>query len=211
MPSEELFDVFDEQMAKIGVETRENVHSQGLWHQTFHCWIINNSTKGELKLLLQLRHKDKDTFPDLLDTSCAGHLLTGESAADGVRELQEELGLYVSINELHFCGTVAEESIISKDLIDREFNHVFIYECNLPLSKYNFQTSEISGLFFIGFKQFKHLLNGEVNAIPSEGIMFDEMNGVMANVRRDIVIDDFALYSIEYYDLLFNGIEKLYT
>jgi hypothetical protein len=42
-----------EQMVRIGEATRQSVHTQGLWHQTFHCWIVSKSSKGELNLLFQ--------------------------------------------------------------------------------------------------------------------------------------------------------------
>jgi isopentenyldiphosphate isomerase len=64
MSLNEIFDVFNEQMVRIGEATRQSVHAQGLWHQTFHCWIVSKSNKGELNLLFQLRHKDKDTYPN---------------------------------------------------------------------------------------------------------------------------------------------------
>lgn len=87
MSSDEWLDVFNEQMKKIGQASRKNVHAQGLWHQTFHCWIINKSTTGRWSLLFQLRRKDKDVFPNQHDISCAGHLLSGEAVEEGVREL----------------------------------------------------------------------------------------------------------------------------
>jgi hypothetical protein len=36
MSLNEIFDVFNEQMVRIGEATRQSVHAQGLWHQTFH-------------------------------------------------------------------------------------------------------------------------------------------------------------------------------
>ena len=83
--------------------------------------------KEDLSLLFQLRHKDKDTYPGLLDVSCAGHLQSGETVEDGVRELEEELGITVPFHELIPCGMVAEENIISEHVVDREFNHIFIW------------------------------------------------------------------------------------
>jgi chromosomal replication initiation ATPase DnaA len=55
MSQDEVFDVYNEQMHRIG-------------EAFMHTSII-----GEISLILQLRHKDKDTFPNLLDISCAGH------------------------------------------------------------------------------------------------------------------------------------------
>jgi isopentenyldiphosphate isomerase len=200
----EMFDIFDMNMTRIGIDSRENVHAKGLWHQTFHCWIINTSENGESSLLFQLRHKDKDTYPGLLDISCAGHLLSGETVEDGVRELKEELGITLKIEELIYCGMIAEENIISKDLIDREFNHVFIHNTNRTLEEYNFQSSEISGLFFINIKQFQQLLSGELDFILTEGIILDELDKKKLNINRKFEIHDFTPNSSSYYQLLFD-------
>jgi isopentenyldiphosphate isomerase len=207
MSLNEVYDVFNEQMVRIGEASRQTVHAQGLWHQTFHCWVVSK-TKGEWQLLFQLRHKDKDTYPNLLDISCAGHLLKGESVEDGVRELQEELGLTVNFQDLIYCGVTAEESIISKTLIDREFHHVFIYKCDKPLNEFAFQKSEISGLYTINLIEFKQLLKGEIDYIAAEGIFFDELEVTIHTETRKIFRESITPYSAEYYNLLFNKINE---
>src|SRR5690606_6706698 len=122
-------------------------------------WVLNRNTPGEPSFLLQLRHKDKDTFPNMFDVSCAGHLMAGETVEDGVRELEEELGLRVPYEALIDCGMVAQEYPLPNEMIDREFNHIFIYECDVPLEAYHFQKSEISGLCFIKVNDIKEILN----------------------------------------------------
>ena len=209
MAQTELFDVFNEQMEKVGVETRGNVHLNGLWHQTFHCWVIQKS-KDEIYLLLQLRHKDKDTYPNMLDISAAGHLLTGETLEDGVRELEEELGISVTFNELSYCGMVAQENVISSNLIDREFNHIFIYESNLPIDQYHFQIDEISGLYLIKYSDFKKLVLGDVKQVRVEGIVKDEISQKNIYDARNVRVDDITPNSNAYYELLFNCIEMHY-
>lgn len=208
MSQDEVFDVLNEQMIKVGEATRQKVHGQGLWHQTFHCWIVHTSITGETSLLLQLRHKDKDTYPNLLDISCAGHLKKGESVEDGLRELKEELGMTVSFDDLIYCGMIAEEEVISNTCIDREFNQVFIYACNQPLVEYNFQKSEVSGLFLVNLVKYKQLLNGELESLVAEGIIFDESNERLHNDIRKIHKADLTPMSNEYIDLLFGELQK---
>lgn len=203
MPQVEMLDIFNEQMQKIGKDTRENVHSKGLWHQTFHCWIINKS-EAEERLLLQLRHKEKDTYPGFLDVSCAGHLKSGETIEDGVRELQEELGIFVDFNKLIYCGMVAQENIISNGLIDREFNHVFIYEFNKPAEEIMFQIDEISGLFLANVKDFKRLLMGEVDFFWSGGVVVEDATQCIKHERIKIQLHDLTPNSTNYYKLLFD-------
>lgn len=54
-----------------------------------------------------------------------GHLEAGESALDGLREVEEELGLKVGADELVSLGTRKAEQRIPAGL-DREFQEVFL-------------------------------------------------------------------------------------
>ncbi|WP_379134865.1 NUDIX domain-containing protein [Paenibacillus sp. sgz500958] len=204
----EMLDVFDEQMGWTGTDSRDNVHRKGLWHQTFHCWVIHPWEGEGGSLLFQLRHPDKETYPGLLDISCAGHLQAGEAVRDGVRELKEELGLDVPFEELIFCGMNAEEVVLSDTYIDREFNHVFIYKTDKPLSEYHFQRTEISGLYLVKIKDYRDLLNGDIESVWVEGIASDESGQVVRPDQRRIQRDDFTPNSDDYYRILFDFLEK---
>ncbi|QWU14498.1 Isopentenyldiphosphate isomerase [Paenibacillus sophorae] len=203
MPLPEMFDIFDEKMIRIGSDSRENAHAKGLWHQTFHCWIVHPAKGEGGSLLFQLRHMNKDTFPGHLDTSCAGHLQAGETVEDGVRELREELGLSVPFEELVYCGMVAEENIPSDGLIDREFSHVFLHTCEQELERYSFQLDEISGLFFVDILKFRQLVEGETDALRIEGIVWDEKTQLVRPEQRVVSFGDFTPNSNEYNRMLF--------
>lgn len=41
--AEELIDIYDEKMNLLGTATREQAHREGLWHTSFHCWIVRRS------------------------------------------------------------------------------------------------------------------------------------------------------------------------
>lgn len=208
MSGTEFFDIFNESNIKIGVDSRENAHAKGLWHHSFHCWVIQRSA-GEDQLLLQLRHPNKDTFPGLLDISCAGHLQAGETVEDGVRELEEELGVQAEFDELIYCGIVAQENVISADLIDREFNHVFLYESSRSVEEYEFQKEEITGLFFVKVEDFRKLVFGETKECWVEGVVTDQGQEGLSQERRKIGLHHFTPNSEEYYKLLFNNIAAL--
>lgn len=86
---DEIFDVVNERDEVIGQRTRGEVHRTGLRHRAVHVLVFNS--RGEL--FLQKRSMSKDTFPGAWDSSCSGHLDTGEDYdACAVRELREELG-----------------------------------------------------------------------------------------------------------------------
>lgn len=208
MSANEVFDIFTSNMERIGTATRREVHAQGLWHQTFQCWIVHTSPSGERSLLFQMRHPGKDVFPGLLDISCAGHLLAGESVEDGVRELEEELGLAIPFGELIPCGVFPEEDILSEQLIDREFCHVYLYECSRPLNEYVFQRSEITGIYLINLDVFTEMLDGKRAKVSAEGIALgadDELHVVSQEYKPD----DFVPHPRAYFDMLLRKIQNL--
>ncbi len=87
---DEIFDVVNEQDEVIGQATRDEVHAQGLTHRAIHVLVFNKRRD----VLLQLRSALKDKFPNVWDSSAAGHLDAGEDYAEcAVRELDEELGI----------------------------------------------------------------------------------------------------------------------
>ena len=90
--SEEIFDVVDANDQVIGQQSRSEVHRLGLRHRAIHLLVFN--AVGEL--FLQKRSMSKDNDPGLWDSSCSGHVDSGESyAVAAERELMEEIGLLV--------------------------------------------------------------------------------------------------------------------
>lgn len=207
-PEEERFDIFDEHMHKVGTAPRREVHAKGLWHQTFQCWVFTE-LDGEKWLLFQMRHPGKDTFPSLLDISCAGHLLAGEQVEDGVRELEEELGLTVPFDSMVPCGLYREEQYIASDKIDREWCHVFIIRSDIPLNEYRLQEDEVTGLYRIALDDVRRLAQGmEPLSIQAVGVEPDA-NGTLQPVERWFRSADFVPHSAAYFDLVLKGVEKL--
>lgn len=204
--SEELFDIYDEKMNRLGVAPRSEVHAKGLWHRTFQCWIVSLEGK-EPNLLLQLRHPEKDLFPNLLDISCAGHLAAGETTEDGVRELEEELGMKVDFSDLIPCGVFAEEDLISDQLIDREFCHVFIYRCDQPLNRYILQPDEVSGLFAVSVVDLERLVHQETNEIMASGYKMGG-EGELDHTSLLLTLDNLVPHPVAYFDLVFRTLRE---
>ncbi|MDD9267990.1 NUDIX domain-containing protein [Paenibacillus sp. GCM10023248] len=203
---EELFDIYDDKMNWLGAAPRSEVHANGYWHCTFQCWIISMEEE-EPALLLQLRHPDKDLFPNLLDISCAGHLAAGETVADGARELEEELGLHVDFSELVPCGIFAEEDLVSDLLIDREYCHVFLYRCDQPLSQYKLQADEVTALFKVSAAGLERLVHGEAQQLEARGVRSGE-NGRLEPAELVVTLDKVVPHPAAYYDLVFNSLRK---
>ncbi len=85
----ELFDVVDDRDRVISRAPRGTVHAQGLRHRAVHVFVQN----GAGAVFLHQRSLEKDTFPGLWNSSCAGHVESGHDYDPTVlRELDEELG-----------------------------------------------------------------------------------------------------------------------
>ena len=87
---EDIFDIVNERDEVIGRAPRSEVHARGLLHRAVHVLVFNS--RGEV--FLQKRSMKKDRQPGVWDSSCSGHVDSGEDYDQtAVRELQEEIGL----------------------------------------------------------------------------------------------------------------------
>ena len=154
--SNEYLDILDENGNKTGkIKLRNEVHRDGDWHKAVHIWIINNN--GDI--LLQRRCASKDSHPNMLDISSAGHLQAGDDSLTGaVREIKEELNLDISPNELQFITTLKRKSNKS---INNEFDDLYILRINKKIEEMQFQKEEISEIFFVPYKEFKDMVNNK--------------------------------------------------
>ena len=164
----ELFDIYDEALNHIGVKRRDLVHRDGDWHQVFHCWVIGREANGDGYLVLQKRRDHLD-YPDKIDISAAGHLAAGETVRDGLRELEEELGLQVEFADLIPLGRRVG---IHKtgDFVDCQICHVFFYRCDRSLEEYNYRREEIAGLLKLRIDEAFQLISGEVDSVAAAAV-----------------------------------------
>lgn len=161
--TEELIDIYDENMNPIGTAPRSQVHKEGLWHVSFLCWIARNN-----KVLFQLRSKRKQINPGLLATSAAGHLSAGETPKDGIREIEEELGIKVDFDKLTklFTNTKTQETPEYKEY---EFNPTYLLESEADLAELKLQPEEVDGIYEAEVENVLKLFRGEVNSIKLFG------------------------------------------
>lgn len=154
--SKEYFDILDENGNKTGkTKLRSEVHREGDWHKAVHIWILNNN--GDV--LLQRRCATKDSNPNMLDISSAGHLSAGDESLDGaIRELKEELNLDVKPEELKFIKTIKRSSKYTSTFINNEFDDLYILITDKTISDMKYQEDEISEIFFVPYKKFKQMV-----------------------------------------------------
>lgn len=159
----EMLDIYDDAFQPIGTKSRVEVHQAGDWHRVFHCWVICQH-EGQPALLLQRRSSIKDMFPDHLDVSAAGHYAAGETMADGVREVQEELGLSVDFSMLLPIGKRLSVNRYDR-LIDRELADVFLHETSVTPAEIQFDPVEVAGVVPLPIGDGIRLLSGEISGL----------------------------------------------
>lgn len=87
--SSELLDIVDVDDIVIGSLSRGEVHRLGLMHRSVHVLVFSR----DHSVLLQKRSMLKDECGGMWDSSCAGHVESGQGYDETVpRELKEELG-----------------------------------------------------------------------------------------------------------------------
>lgn len=107
MADNRKLNIVDESGNIIGEETRENIHKRGLLHREVHVWFY--TPKDEI--IFQHRSKDKDTYPDLLDTTVGGHVEIGSDYENSaLQELKEETGMKTTKNNLAFIKIVRSKT-----------------------------------------------------------------------------------------------------
>ena len=178
--------IFNEHYNKIGEALRDEVHTKGCWHEVFHCWVIEK-IKDEWIVYLQLRSQSKKDYPGQYDITAAGHILATETALDGVRELNEELGLDVCREQLIVLGVIPY-TINNERIKDYEFANVFVYEITNGLDQFQIQREELDGIYYMKLQQFFALATGEIKKAYVAGYYYDDDEKV--NGSREIGLDD---------------------
>ncbi|MBX5492573.1 MAG: NUDIX domain-containing protein [Chloroflexi bacterium] len=143
---------------------RAMVHRAGLWHRSFHCWLVRLGPQGPV-LLLQRRAWAKATWPGAWDVSAAGHYLAGEGLAGGCREIAEELGIRVEASALTWLGRHREVVRYASGLRDREYQDVYVLYDDRPLGAYAPDPEEVIGLALVAAGALAALAAGTMRRV----------------------------------------------
>ena len=200
---DEKIDVLDESGRKTGeVVWKSEAHRQGIWHRCFHCWVTGMDAAREPYLLVQRRAAAKDTWPGRLDVTAAGHLAAGEEPLDGLRELEEELGLSPDPRRLVPLGTRRVEQDIAQGC-DRELHDVFLLDDDTPPGELNLQEEEVESVLQLGLNDVEKLEAGET----VEAQEFRKTGRVL----REISIEDFVPNEDDYLAKIVRAARRLHA
>jgi isopentenyldiphosphate isomerase len=143
---EELFDLVRADGTPLGrTKARAAVHRDGDWHRAVHVWVYGMHNTGPF-MLFQRRGLGKDTNPGALDATVGGHFGAGESLAQVMREVQEEIGVPADVAAMRHIGVRICASEREGGPVDRELQDVYIWRREDPLDAYAPNPHELEGL-----------------------------------------------------------------
>ncbi len=180
--ADELIDIVDENNDSLNLQKmKSDVHKKDLWHRTAHIWIYNS--KGEI--LLQLRAKDKKLYPGKWDISASGHISANEEPIiSALRELEEELGVSVTEDDLEFIQIRKKESNVGK--IVNEFYYVYFLKFNGEVNSLKLQKEEVEAIQFLSISTVEEdLENHYEKYFPHGDYWFDIINEIRKKVTGE--------------------------
>lgn len=176
-----ILNVVDEEGKIIGEDTRKNIHKKGLLHKEIHVWFY--TPNGEI--IFQLRGKNKDTFPNLLDATVGGHLEIGENFEDAaVKEILEETGVKANKEELHLIKKFCKEAEDpATGMINNAMRATYAYRYEGELSELRAEGDKAQGFEAWSIRKLLKGLSQEEKKkfIPSM------LKGVYLEIYKDIL------------------------
>ena len=206
--ADEIIDIYDNNMNLIGTAPRSQAHNEGLWHKAFHCWIVKHASNGHHRVLLQLRSRNKETHPSLLDISAAGHLKAGETPKDGILNLEYELGIKVDFSKLNKLFTI-NHVYERGSYINHEFNPTYLLEIEKNLSELNMNPEEIDGVLEATVDDLRNLFSHKVSFIYVSGLLLDEYGNYVPHTGS-VSISDFVPHEDSYYVKVMDTIKRYF-
>ena len=188
-PGVEQLDVVDEVGRYLRTAPRDEVHERGEWHRVFHCQIVT-LRDGAPTAVLQQRSRTKAAFPGLIDISAAGHLAAGETPIDGIRELEEELGISPASTDLVPLGVrrLADDS--GEGTLNCELTSVYLLRDDRPLTDYVLARDEVDAVLDAPIADLLALFGGSpsltVQGVSSAG------HPDACEVTFEVTLDDFV-------------------
>lgn len=147
----ELLDVLDEEGNLTGKkEDKDIIHEKGLWHREV-CVLIRYR-KGEY--LIQKRAATKKQAPNKWGMT-AGHVDAGEDFEEAmIREIREELGIEVALEELTPLATF-KEAFENETTTNNNYTKYYFYETNRKIEDYTICLEELSELKYITIEEME--------------------------------------------------------
>jgi isopentenyldiphosphate isomerase len=163
---DEPFDVVNADGTRTGVvKPRGQIHRDGDWHRALHVWVAGIDESGLPFLMFQRRSPRKDTWPHRYDATVGGHYRAGESLADAVREIEEEIGISPDGLVLRPLGVRVCADEAQPGIVDRELEDVYLLRDDRPLAAFRPDPAELAALARFPLDALIPFLAGETEEV----------------------------------------------
>lgn len=150
----EMWKLYDGENKALGKTVpRGSQLEEGQYYRVVAAIIINQ----EGKILITRRSKNKANYPNYLECTC-GTLGVDEDPKAGVqREIQEEVGLSPSLEDLKFLGILKQKN---------KFSYIYLLETQAQDQDLILQEEEVADGAFYSKEDFLKKLQGQDYAEP---------------------------------------------
>ena len=167
----EPFDVITADGTPTGrVKPRAEIHRDGNWHRAIHVWVAGLDRGDAPFLIFQRRAARKDTWPDRFDATVGGHYRAGETLADTLREVEEEIGIIPDAHHLRALGVRVCANEAQPGIIDREIQDLFLLRDDRPLEDFRPNPAELASLVRFPLETLVPFLAGETSEIRGQAV-----------------------------------------
>ncbi len=137
-------------------------------------------------MLLEKRAPTKKQSPNKW-ALCAGHIEAGDIPENAiVREMKEEIGVDVSINELEFIKTAIRNIKFNNDLYNRAFQYTYFWKTDKKESEFIVQEEELTQVKYFDIEEVKNkVINKDKKfAFAEEKYINEIINIVEEKIRK---------------------------
>jgi len=171
-----LIDVYTDRNEPAGYRReKKEAHQKGLWHRVFTCLVIHTEHQTAY---LQRKAPGRYRFerPDYMDVTVGGHYEAGERIEDGVREIQEEIGIAPAFSDLVSLGQRQTAAVLAENYDNREFQHIFLLPTTKALSDFSFQDDEVTSLVGVPLTEGLELMRGTLESLQVNAVFRGNMS-----------------------------------
>lgn len=166
--TKEYIDIYDKDENLLGYCEKDKAHELGYWHRVFGCMIYNNK-KNKIFFQLKNPNHNKVNNKPLLEITAGGHLISGETLKQGIREIKEETGFDVDYRNLKFLEKRICNKKLKKNHIIREFQYYYSIDLNIDVSEFkNYDKEEVLSFVELDIHDTLKLLNKKVKSIKGK-------------------------------------------
>lgn len=207
--TDEMVDVYDENGELLGQATSRLAHSAGLWHRSFHCWIVSPRPDGSGWSIVLQQRGPWSTYANYLDMSVAGHYQAGEGVEGGIRECKEELGIDVHPDQLRLIARRTINERVENGSLNREFQDIYLMQAQPGLAPYQLGYPEVAAVYECDLADLCDLVSGHVPRLRAKGKRVAEDRSTLDAADYELERSNLIEAAREYHKVVFSVITRI--